>query len=134
MSQFLKDRERAAEGIFVREEELRFLAVRRGLQSLAGWAAEAMGLDKEAAKTYEDALVGDFLSGAPENAVVARVSTDLERAGKPAMSTTVGTTLSQAVAEATLALRGRKVSAAERDDALETWSERHKAHAHWTLS
>ena len=107
MTGLFDEREHAAENLFAHEEELRFLAHRRAILSLGAWAAECMGLSAEAGRHYEAGLVDALVAGTLEERIVAEVQTDLERAGKPALSTTVGTVLSQAIAQATDELQGR---------------------------
>ena len=107
MAHLFDERERTAENIFVHEEESRFLAHRRGMEAIAVWAADSMGLTPEDRSTYTQRIVDAFVSGTPEDRLVTAIQTDLERAGKPALSTNVGTVLAQAVAEATLTLRGQ---------------------------
>jgi hypothetical protein len=106
MAGLFNERERTAENIFAHDEELRFLARRRGFEVLAAWAAESMELSEEDRSRYTLRIVGDFVSGVPEQRLMSTIQTDLERAGKPALSTSVGTVLAQAVADATLAQRG----------------------------
>ena len=107
MSRFLDDREYAAENLFVRDEELRFLAHRRAFEALAAWATECISLDADAAARYETKLVDAFLAGVREEQILMMVQTDLEHAGKPALSTTAMTTLAQAKAQAIDELHGR---------------------------
>lgn len=107
MSRLLDEREHAAEGLFAHDEELRFLARRRAIEALSAWATEAMSVEGEAAAGYETRLVDAFVSGTPEDRILAQVQTDLERAGKPALSTTAATVHAQALAQATDELHGR---------------------------
>ena len=107
MSRMLRDREDAAETLFAHDEELRFLARRRAVETLGSWATEAMALTADAAARYQARLVDAFVSGAPEDRLLAQVQTDLERAGKPALSTTAVTFHAQALAQATDTLYGR---------------------------
>ena len=107
MGSIFDERERASEGIFVREEELRFLARRRGVELFAAWAAQSMSLDEDSERGYTRRLVDLLLAGVPEHELVEIAQTDLERAGKPALSTNAGAVLAQSIADATTALRGR---------------------------
>ena len=107
MSRFLDKREQAAEGLFAHDEELRFLAHRRAVRSLASWGAECMGLEADATYKYETNLVAAFVAGASDERLAMRVASDLERAGKPALSTTASTVLAQAIALASDAVHGR---------------------------
>lgn len=111
MTRLFEEREYAAENLFAHDEELRFLAQRRAMHSLGAWAAECMAMSPEAALDYEGRLVDAFIAGTLESAIVAQVQTDLEHAGKPALSTTAGTVLAQATAAAIEGLRGHKASA-----------------------
>ena len=107
MSTMLRKREEAAEYLFALDEELRFFARRRAVEALGAWATEAMALRGESAARYEARLVDAFVSGAPEERLLAQVQTDLERAGKPALSTTAVIFHAQALAQATDVLHGR---------------------------
>ena len=107
MTNMLERRERAAESAFVRAEETRFLARRAGVEALAGWAAEGMGLKDTARAAYVDAIGARFLTGARESDIILRVGSDMERAGKPALATNVDVVYARAVAEASGGTRGR---------------------------
>ena len=107
MGSMFDERERAAEGIFIRDEELRFLARRRGVEGLAAWAADSMAMDEDSKRGFSRRLVDLFLAGVPEHELVEIAQTDLERAGKPALSTNAATVLAQAIADATMTLKGR---------------------------
>ena len=107
MSGFLDDREHAAENLFAHNEERLFLAHRAGVRDLALWAAEAMALKPEQGDAYAGKLVDKLVSGTRDDQILVIVQTDLERAGKPALSTTAGTVLARAVALANDELSGR---------------------------
>lgn len=108
MSTLFDDRERAAEYGFTHEEELRFLARRKGVEALAAWAAEGMGLDAASSADYVEATLASFVHGEGEIDLVNRVRSDLERAGKPALSTTANDVLTRATAAATMDLHGTR--------------------------
>lgn len=60
MAQF-KDREKAFENNFKREEELEFKITARRNKLLGLWAAELLGLDSDAAASYaKEVVVSDF--------------------------------------------------------------------------
>lgn len=60
MAQF-KDREKAFENNFKREEELEFKITARRNKLLGLWAAEQLGLDSDAAASYaKEVVVSDF--------------------------------------------------------------------------
>ena len=107
MSGFLDDREHAAENIFAHTEELRFLAHRRAVQALGAWAAECMELDVPAALAYSGRIVDAFIGGTRQDQILLTVQSDLERAGKPALSMTAAAHLAQATAQAIDELAGR---------------------------
>ena len=98
MASFFDERERAAEYGFVHAEELRFLAARRGVETLGIWAAQRMRMADPA--TYAAGLVEAMTGGAGEAAVLARVIADLQRAGQADIGNEAGAVLSRATAEA----------------------------------
>lgn len=102
MGRLFEQRERAAEGIFVHDEEARFVARRRGIEKLAAWAGESMEFDETGRAAYRNRLVDAFIGGIHEDEIVAAVQRDIEHAGKPSLTGQVGLVLTQAIAEATL--------------------------------
>lgn len=130
MPGLFEERERAAETAFVHQEELRFLAHRRAIQSLAAWAAQSMEYDAERARQYVDALLDAFVTKAPDDRLVERVQGDLEAAGKPSLTTQVGPTLTRALAAAQDELRGRTPREGS-GDPLSSWSSRHPTRTTW---
>ncbi|KQP30952.1 hypothetical protein ASF49_13255 [Methylobacterium sp. Leaf104] len=81
MARFFEERERAAEMLFVRAEESRFLTHCQGVRSLAGYAAEALGVDQHSATAYADELLAAVIQGVPQQDLVERVRGDLEANG-----------------------------------------------------
>ena len=81
MTRFFEERERAAEMLFVRQEEARFRAHAQGIQSLANFAAEALGVDHHSAVAYADELMTSVVHGAKDDVLVERVRADLEANG-----------------------------------------------------
>ncbi len=79
MASFFDERERAAEYGFVHAEELRFVAARRGVETLGLWAAQRMRMADPA--TYAAGLVEAMTGGAGEAAVLARVIADPSAGG-----------------------------------------------------
>lgn len=112
MGSLLNERERAAENLFAREEELRFFARCRGLDAVAAWAATEMGLEDEDAASYTQRIINRFLGGTSDRELIMAVQSDLERAGKPAVSTTADVVFAQAVSAATSALKAHYASPA----------------------
>ena len=139
MAPLFVERERAAEGIYIRDEELRFFASRNGLRTLATWAGESIGLEAADIQAYGQRLVDAFVAGTPEDQIMRSVQTDLERAGKPALSTHVGTVLAQAVAQAAETLRhgpAREPGTPPATDPREEWDRHHRNQPHtfgWSL-
>lgn len=132
MSGLFDDRERAAESAFVHEEELSFVAHRRAIEALATWASESMGLNPEAARLYRAGLVDSVVANMRDEQIVERVQTDLERAGKPAMTTQVGVVLSRATASAIDALRGKPIQVGgTMVDPLDSFEQRHRQSSTW---
>ena len=81
MSRFFEERERAAEMLFVRQEEARFRAHAQGIQSLANYVAEALGVDHQGAVAYADELMTSVIHGAKDDDLIERVRVDLEANG-----------------------------------------------------
>ncbi|HVY87654.1 MAG TPA: DUF1476 domain-containing protein [Hyphomonadaceae bacterium] len=80
MSEFDK-RERAAEGKFALDQELRFKANARRNKLLGLWAAELLGKTGEAASTYAATVVkADFEAPGDED-VFRKVRGDFDKAG-----------------------------------------------------
>lgn len=74
-------REEAFEKKFAIDEELKFRAEARRNRLLGLWAAEKLGMTREAAVTYaREAVAGAFAAGG-EKAVIARVAGDLAAKG-----------------------------------------------------
>lgn len=131
MAPMFDERERTAESIFVHDEQMRFIARRRGLETLAAWAADAMGMTSEDKSRYSLRLIEAFVGGTTEEKLAETVQTDLERAGKPALSTHVGTTFARAVADATFELRGGKApSASPQAPPRTNWSNHNARQSH----
>lgn len=133
MGSLLNERERAAENLFAREEELRFFARCRGLDAVASWAATEMGLDEEDAAAYAQRIINRFLGGVGERDLIMTVQNDLERAGKPAVSTTTEIVFAQAVSAATTALKAHYAPPASSGrDPVEIFNEhRQKPNPFW---
>ena len=100
MTRSLDWREPAADTAFTRAEGTRFLARRAGLEALARWAAKNFGFDEPGRVAYVTDIVARFLAGANEMDLILRVRSDLERAGKPALSTHADAVHARAVREA----------------------------------
>ena len=107
MTTSLNWREPAADTAFTRAEGTQVLARRAGIEALARWAAENFGLDKSARTAYVTSIVTRFLAGANEMDLILRVRSDLERAGKPALSTHADAVYAGAVREASGVVTGR---------------------------
>ncbi|WP_264047346.1 DUF1476 domain-containing protein [Methylobacterium flocculans] len=81
MSRFFEERERAAEMLFVRTEEARFRVHAQGVQSLAAYAAQVLGVDHFSALAYAEELMASVIQGTKDDALIARVQADLEANG-----------------------------------------------------
>ena len=114
-------------GIVLSQDQIQMLARKRGFEALAAWAAECMGMGAREASDYERGVIDMLLEARVETRVLCRIQTDLERAGKPALSTCAGTVFANAAAEAVADLEGHgprfcsgtPESARGRDGALE---------------
>lgn len=80
MSGFEK-RERAEEGKFALDQELRFKANARRNKLLGLWAAEKLGKTGEAASTYATEVVKSDFEAPGEEDVFRKVKGDFEKAG-----------------------------------------------------
>jgi hypothetical protein len=128
MSALFEERERAAEFGFAHGEELRFLAKRAAARDLAAWAAENMALDATATVTYADKMVGLLVAGAHEGDLISQVRSDLERAGKPAISNQADIVFARAMADADAKLNGTTPT---RTPASGGATQRHQRHQFW---
>ena len=81
MTRFFEERERAFEMLFVRGEEARFRAHAQGVQSLAKYAAEMLGLEHQSAVAYADELMTSVIHGAKDDSLIERVRADLAANG-----------------------------------------------------
>ena len=106
MTTLFEDRQRAAEYGYVHAEELRFLAVREGVESVARWAAETLGESPEAGADYAAALVGRLVGGADAAELLGVIKRDMEAARRPDLSDEVGPRFSRAVVSASDRLHG----------------------------
>lgn len=77
MTQF-KDREKAYESKFARDEELRFKATARRNKLLGLWAAELMGIEGDEADDYAKDVVKSDFEEAGEEDVYRKVKGDLD--------------------------------------------------------
>lgn len=76
-----KDRERAEEANFAREEEMQFRIQARRNRLLGAWAAERMGLSAVEAEAYSKAVVQADFEEAGDEDVVRKLLGDLTSAG-----------------------------------------------------
>ena len=80
MNQF-SDRERAFEGKFAHDEEMKFRIIARRNRLLGEWAARRMGLSEEETAAYaKDVVRADFEEAGDED-VIRKVLGDLTSAG-----------------------------------------------------
>jgi hypothetical protein len=81
MSKMFEERERAAEMLFVRAEEARFMIHCQGVRSLAAYAAEKLGIDEHGANAYAQELLSAAVQGTKDRDLIERVRTDLAAGG-----------------------------------------------------
>lgn len=81
MSKLFEERERAAEMLFVRSEEARFLMHCQGVRSLAAYAANELGIDGQGAAAYAHELLSALVHGTKEGDLIERVRADLAAGG-----------------------------------------------------
>ena len=77
MSKLFDERERAAELLFVRAEEARFMMHCQGVRSLAAYVAERLGVDGQSAGAYAQELLSAAVQGTNDDALIERVRNDL---------------------------------------------------------
>ena len=94
------NRERAFETLFAHDEDARFRALARRNKALAGWAATRMGLGRDAAEAYRDAILALGFDQGGDEALAARIAGDLSRAGEAVRSTEVRAEMTRLMAEA----------------------------------
>lgn len=81
MSKLFEERELAAEMLFVRAEEARFMMHCQGVRSLAAYAAKTLGIDGQGAGAYAHELLSALVHGTKDEDLIARVRDDLAAGG-----------------------------------------------------
>lgn len=81
MTRLFEERERAAELIFARAEETRFVLRCHGIRSLAAFAASKLGLDGLSADAYAQELLSFAVNGMKDADLIDRVRADLAANG-----------------------------------------------------
>ncbi|MEA1834992.1 ATPase inhibitor subunit zeta [Methylobacterium durans] len=81
MARLFEERERAAELIFARDEEARFVARCRRMRGLAWYAANKLGVDARAAEAYAAELVASLVQGVRDEDLLERIQADLAANG-----------------------------------------------------
>lgn len=82
MLKAFEERERAAELLFVRGEEMRFAAHCYAVRSLAAYAMRKLGVDGQTSEAYARALIATLIEGvADDEALITRVQADLAANG-----------------------------------------------------
>ena len=76
-----ENREEAFEKRFAVEEEIRFKTLARRNKQIGLWAAQLAGKDGAAAAAYADDLVAAQAGGRGEDALLAALRADFDRAG-----------------------------------------------------
>ena len=94
------DRERAFETKFARDEEMMFRVVARRNKLAGLWAAEKMGLTKEEADAYAQAVVQAEFEEAGDEDVVRKLLGDLTAAGLDTTDADVRRALDEQMVEA----------------------------------
>lgn len=101
-----KDRERAEEAHFAREEEMHFRIHARRNRLLGAWAAELMGLSPVEAEAYAKAVVQADFEEAGDEDVVRKLIGDLTSAGVETTEAEVRSALEAQQVEARRQLMG----------------------------
>ncbi|MFE1602269.1 DUF1476 domain-containing protein [Methylobacterium sp. ID0610] len=105
MTTLFQDRERAFEALFAREEEIRFRALVRRNRIIGTWMSRRLGLTNEEAETYTRGLVEAVASPVTDDALIARLRTELTGRGLDAEAAEVPDLFLRAGAEAARAVR-----------------------------
>ena len=101
------DRERAAEAVFAREQEMAFRITARRNRLLGHWAAAQMGLTPEETDSYAKAVVQADFEEAGDEDVVRKLLGDLTAAG----IATDDAAVRRALAEQTIEARRQLIEA-----------------------
>ena len=99
------ERERAAEGKFVHDEEMVFRARVRRDRQLGLWAAQLLGKGADAASAYADALVAMEVTKGSEAGIVAKILQDLAAVGIFKSDTEVHAKMDMLLGEAIASLK-----------------------------
>ena len=102
------EREKAAEGKFVHDEEMLFRAHARRDRKLGLWAAGLMHKPGDSALAYAEALVAAEISTGREDAVSAKVLKDLATTGLIRSEAEIKAKMQELLAEAMAELRAGK--------------------------
>ncbi|MFE1598899.1 DUF1476 domain-containing protein [Methylobacterium sp. ID0610] len=82
MLKVFEERERAAEFLFVRAEEMRFAAHCYAVRSLASYAMSKLGVDGQTSEAYARVLIADMIGNmGDDDALLERVQADLSANG-----------------------------------------------------
>ena len=101
-----KDRERAEEGRFARDEEMAFRVAARRNRLLGAWAAQKMGLSAEEADAYSKAVIQADFEEAGDEDVIRKLIGDLTSAGVETSDAEIRAMLEEKSVEARRALMG----------------------------
>ncbi|MDE2436089.1 MAG: DUF1476 domain-containing protein [Sphingomonadales bacterium] len=101
-----KDRERAEEAKFARDEEMHFRIHARRNRLLGEWAAQKMGLSAVEAEAYAKSVVQADFEEAGDEDVVRKVLGDLVSAGQDVSEADVRIALEAKAVEARRAMMG----------------------------
>ena len=99
------DRERAAEGKFVHDEEIMFRAHARRDRQLGLWAGQLMHKSAAESQLYAESLISTEVMQGGDNSVVSKVLKDLAKVGIIKAETEIRSKMAVWLAEALLALR-----------------------------
>ncbi|KAB1072758.1 DUF1476 domain-containing protein [Methylobacterium planeticum] len=102
MGRLFEERERAAELMFARDEEARFIARCRRMRGLASFVADKLGVDGQTAEAYAVELIGALVQGMKDDALLLRVQADLAANGVSESLPTLRAALDRATAQALL--------------------------------
>ena len=102
MGRLFEERERAAELMFARDEEARFIARCRRMRKMAAFVAEKLGVDAQTAEAYAVELIGALVQGMKDETLLERVQADLAANGVAESLPALRAELDRATAQAML--------------------------------
>ena len=99
------ERERAFEGMFAHEQEMRFRALALRNKLLGQWGAEQLGLSGQAAGDYAHEIRSKTVAAGGDEALVVKLRGDLASAGLETSDVQIRTKMTELMAQAVLRIK-----------------------------